>query len=122
GYEPNPLAQRLAHGHRNATVAIFSGVLDVGLATEKILLIQKALTRRSLEVPIYTCSEPAGDGGKSQLGQIRQLCRQRPRAIVCAAQMLDPAVFDELRAYQRSGGIVVSYDTPVPMECDQVIF
>src|SRR5207249_8901180 len=60
GYEPNPLAQRLAHGHRNTTVCLFSAALDVGLATEKILLIQKALCARGLEVPIHTCFEPAG--------------------------------------------------------------
>src|SRR5579862_4591770 len=74
GYEPNPLAQRLARGHRNATVAIFSGLLDVGLTTEKILLIQKALSEHSLEVPIYTCLEPTGmseaGAGKSQAAQI----------------------------------------------------
>ena len=122
GYEPNPLAQRLAHGHRNATVGIFSGVLDVGLGTEKILLIQKALSARSLEVPIYTCPEPVGDEGKSQVAQLRQLCRQRPRAILCTTQMLEPGVFRELQAYQREGGIVVSFDLPVPLECDQVLF
>jgi LacI family transcriptional regulator len=122
GYEPNPLAQRLAHGHRNATVALFSGLLDVGLATQKILLIQKALSERSLEVPIYSSCEPVGDGGRSRAAQVRQLCRQRPRAVVCAAQMLDPAVFHELHAYQRGGGAVVSYDIPVPLECDQVVF
>jgi LacI family transcriptional regulator len=122
GYEPNPLAQRLARGHRNATVAIFSGALDVGLATEKILLIQQALSRRSLEVPIYTCLEPVGSEGKSQAMQLRQLCRQRPRAIICSAQMLDSSVFSELQAYQRAGGSVVSFDSPVPIECDQVLF
>ena len=54
GYEPNPLAQRLANGVSNSLICLFSGVLDVGLATEKILLIQKELTERGLEVPIYT--------------------------------------------------------------------
>ncbi len=122
GYEPNPLAQRLAHGHSNSLVCVFSGTLDVGLATEKILLIQRALDERSLEAPIYTRPEPAGDGGQSQAAQVKQLCRQRPRAILCAAQMVGPAVFRELEAYQRAGGIVVSYDIPVPLACDQVIF
>jgi DNA-binding LacI/PurR family transcriptional regulator len=122
GYEPNPLAQRLANGRSSATVCIFSGVLDVGLATEKLLLIQKELTARSLEVPIYTCPEPTKDEGQSQATQIKQLCRQRPRAIICASQMVNPAVFRELEAYQREGGIVVSYDTIVPLECDRVIF
>jgi LacI family transcriptional regulator len=134
GYEPNILAQRLAHGQGTTMVCIFSGVLDVGLATEKILLIQKALAARSLEVPIYTCCDPVSaagavevvpggeDDGESQAAQVRQLCRQRPRAVVCAAQRVHPAVFRELEAYRRGGGIVVAYDTPVPLECDQVVF
>lgn len=116
------VAQRLANGHQNHLVCLFSGVLDVGLATEKILLIQKELTTHALEVPIYTCPGQAGDDGETQTTQIKQLCRQRPRAIVCAAPMVHPAVFRELEAYQRTGGIVVSYDVPVPLACDQVIF
>ena len=73
-------------------------------------------------MPIYACPERAGDSGQSQAAQIKHLCRQRPRAIVCAAQMIAPDVFRELEAYQRAGGIVVSYDSPVPLACDQVIF
>lgn len=122
GYEPNPLAQRLAHGHSNPAVCLFSGTLDVGLATEKILLIQRELSARSLEAPIYTCGEAAGAGGLSQATQIAQICRQRPRAILCAAQMLSPVVLGELEAYQKRGGIVVAYDIPVPLACDQVVF
>lgn len=129
GYEPNPIAQRLASGNGASMVCIFSGVLDVGLATEKILLIQKALAARSLEVPIYTCYDPVSTGNKNDLGdgrsqaaQVRQLCRQRPRAIICAAQRVHTSVLAELEAYQSKGGIVVSYDTPIPLECDRVIF
>ncbi len=122
GYAPNPLAQRLANGAHNPTVCIVSGTLDVGLATEKILLIQHALSAEALEAPIYTCSEGAGQADRSQAAQIRQICRQRPRAVICAAQMIGPAVFPELEAYQRAGGVVVSYDVSVPLECDQVVF
>jgi DNA-binding LacI/PurR family transcriptional regulator len=129
GYEPNPIAQRLASGNGASMVCIFSGVLDVGLATEKILLIQKALAARSLEVPIYTCYDPVSAGNKNDLGdgrsqaaQVRQLCRQRPRAVICAAQRVHPAVLTELETYQSNGGIVVAYDTPVSLACDRVIF
>ena len=123
GYEPNLLAQRLAYGQGTTMVCIFSGVLDVGLATEKILLVQKALGSHALEVPIYTCYDTATGGvGEAQATQVRQLCRQRPRAIICAAQRVHPAVFRELGTYQQNGGIVVSYDAPVPLSCDQVIF
>ena len=122
GYEPNPLAQRLANGHRNPTVCIFSGVLDVGLSTEKILTIQKEMSARSFEAPIYTCPEPAGGADTSQADLLKNLCRQRPQAIICAAAMLDPDVFGELETYINSGGIVVSYDVPTPLPCDQVVF
>jgi DNA-binding LacI/PurR family transcriptional regulator len=122
GYEPNPVAQRLANGYRNPTVYIFSGSLDLGLTTQKIRLIQQNLTSRSLEVPLYTCPTPTGDSALAQVAQIRQLCRQRPRAIICAVPMVAPETFRELEAYQREGGIVVSYDTPIPLPCDQVIF
>lgn len=122
GYHPNPIAQRLANGHRNPTVFIFTPILDQGLATQKIRLIQQELTLRGMEVPIYACPDPEPDAGKWQAAQMRQLSRQRPRAIVCATQLLSPDVFPELEAYQRSGGLVVSYDMPCPLACDQVIF
>jgi DNA-binding LacI/PurR family transcriptional regulator len=123
GYEPDPVAQRLASGYRNPTVYILGAALDLGLATQKIRLIQHSLAEQGLEVPIYTCPEPTGgEGARSQAAQARQVCRQRPRAVVCAAQNLAPDVFAELDAYQRAGGTVVAYDTPVPLACDQVVF
>lgn len=122
GYEPNPLAQRLAKGHHNPTICIFSGVLDVGLSTEKVLRIQKEMSARSFEAPIYTCPEPSDGIDTSQATLLKNLCRQRPRAILCAASMLGPSAFVELEAYQKSGGLVISYDVPIPVSCDQVIF
>lgn len=124
GYEPNPVAQRLARGQSHSTVCLFSGSLDVGLTTEKILLIQRALTARGMEAPLYTCAADEGDeeSVQAQVAQVRQLCRQRPRSIICAAQRVHPAIFRELEAYQRSGGLIISYDTPTPLDCDQVIF
>jgi LacI family transcriptional regulator len=122
GYQPNPIAQRLANGHRNPTVYIFTAILDQGLATQKIRQIQRELTLQGLEVPIYACPDPEPDTAPWQAEQIRQLCRQRPRAIVCATQLVSPEVFPELEAYQRGGGIVVTYDMPSPLACDQVIF
>ena len=44
------------------------------------------------------------------------------RAIICSAQQVDPRVYEELSNYQRAGGMVVSYDSPIPLACDQVIF
>jgi len=121
GYEPNPLAQRLASGHRNQAVCIVTGILDMGLATEKILLIQRELVGHGLEIPIYTCPYGPADS-RTQADQVRQICRQRPRAVVCASQLIADNVFDELELYQAAGGVVISYDSVVPLACDQVIF
>jgi DNA-binding LacI/PurR family transcriptional regulator len=122
GYEPNPLAQRLANGASSSLVCLCSGGLDVGIGTEKILLIQKKLGQLALEVPIYTFADRAEQNVPSQAAQLRGLCRQQPRAIICASQALNPVVFSELERYGREGGIVVSYDSAIPLDCDQVIF
>ena len=122
GYEPNPVAQRLATGLNNDTVCLFSGGIDVGLVAAKLYLLQQELCARALDVPLYTGHEPSEGRGEAQAVRISQLCRQRPRAIVCATHRVHPAVFPELQGYQRAGGIVVSYDSPVPLACDQVIF
>jgi DNA-binding LacI/PurR family transcriptional regulator len=124
GYEPNVLAQRLARGTETATVQIFSGVLDVGLATEKILLIQQELSAHGFEVPLYTWHSHSAsqENSERQATQVRNLSRQRPRAIVCAVQRLPDAILQELDAYQARGGVVVSYDIQVPYEWDQIVF
>src|SRR5215204_5816604 len=46
GYQPNPVAQHLARGYRSDLVCLFTGVLDIGLTTAKILGIQQALSAR----------------------------------------------------------------------------
>lgn len=133
GYQPNPLAQRLATNAGNNLVCLCAGNLDVGITIEKILLIQKELTARGLEAPIYTlpapgenadssAHSPATSPATSQAAQVRYLCRQQPRAIVCSTQAFHPMVFPELAAYQNEGGIVVAYDVAIPLACDQVVF
>lgn len=121
-YQPNALAQRLARGVDHPTVGLICGVLDVGLATEKVLLIQKALTECGLEVPIYNYGDPSTRSRPGPSEQIQRLRRLRPQAIICAQSQLDSTVFEELESFQRVGGVVVSYDNPLPLACDQVIF
>ncbi|MBV9469852.1 MAG: LacI family DNA-binding transcriptional regulator [Abitibacteriaceae bacterium] len=122
GYEPDPLAQRLANRAKSKVVCLCTGAFDPGRATEKIALIQAALTGRGLEVPIYTPAKATQDQGASQAALLRQLRRQRPQAIICASFAFHAAAFRELEQYQHEGGIVVSYDIPVPLACDQVIY
>lgn len=122
GYAPNPVARRLATGGGSDQVCLFTGVLDLGLSTEKLLLIQQALSARGLEVPVHIGSEPRPGEAPVQASEVRQLCRQRPRAVVCASHRVEAAVFDELARYQEEGGVLVCYDNPVPLPCDQVLF
>lgn len=124
GYHPNPAAQRLAVGSKNSVVCLFSAGADVGQSAIKVLRIQEALASRGVEAPNYSMPKwaPARDLAEVQVAQIRQICRQRPRAVVCATSMVVPGVFAELETYQRAGGIVVSYDQPIPLDCDQVVY
>lgn len=125
GFEPDARAQSLRRRADSNVICLCSGVFDAGRANQKIALIQNALTSAGWEVPIYS---PSGKPitrefqGKPQAALIQQLRRQRPRAIICSAHSLQDTAFDELALYQRDGGLVVSYDEPVPLSCDQVVF
>jgi DNA-binding LacI/PurR family transcriptional regulator len=122
GYTPNPLAQRLAHGQSRTLVCLLTGALDTGVGTNKVLLIQKELGARSLDAPLYTHTGLTDEEGAATAAQVQHLCRQRPQAIVCAGSLYHPAVFAALDEYQSRGGILVGYDMPLPLSCDQVIF
>ena len=122
GYEPNPLAQRLARGHQNDLICLFTGDLDTGLTAAKVLAIRQRLNERGLDAPIYVCAGRAGVAESAQALEVRQLRKQRPRAIVCASHRLDNSVLRELAAYQQDGGTVVSYDSEIPLTCDRVLF
>lgn len=122
GYAPDPLAQRLASRAKTKVICLCSGALDPGRGTEKIALIQTALTNLGFEVPIHTPAKASDSDGSAQAALIQLLRRQRPQAIICSAHTMGPPAFKEMEAYQREGGIVVCYDVPVPVQCDQVVF
>jgi DNA-binding LacI/PurR family transcriptional regulator len=125
GYAPDPFAQRLASRSRHKIVYLCTGALDPGLGTEKTALLQSYLTGLGLDVPISTPAK-SHDGDQhsvqSQIELFRNLRRLRPQAIVCSVHTFHEDAFVELENYQREGGIVVSYDLPIPLACDQVIF
>lgn len=60
GYEANPHAQRLARGRCNKTVALFPALLDVGLHTRQLLMIQHLLSEQGYSVPIYARDASVG--------------------------------------------------------------
>lgn len=122
GYEPDPLAQRLANRGKSRVVCLCSGSLDSGRGTEKIAAIQTALTGLGLEVPFYTPARPGQNNDQAQIDLFRQLRRQRPQAIVCSVHAFHDDAFAELEQYQNEGGLVVAYDLPLPLNCDKIIF
>lgn len=125
GYAPDPFAQRLASRTHHKTVYVCSGTLDPGLGTEKVALLQTRLTGLGLDVPISTpARRTEGDqhSVESQIELFRNLRRLRPQAIVCSVFRFHEDAIAELEKYQKDGGIVVAYDLPIPLACDQVIF
>ncbi len=121
-FELNPHAQRLSRGQSQNLIGLFCPGEHRGASVEKNRLVQQLLDAHGLEVPLYTSAPVGGDGGKGQAEAVRRLRRLRPRAIVCFALLLMPPAIEELQTYQNEGGLLVLYDSPAPLDCDQVIF
>ncbi len=122
GYQPNLNAQRLAGGRCMNTIGLFSLGLDYGVTTEKIKLIQELLSEQGFHVPLYAYSNYSSVEVVKQAELMSVLRRQQPRAIVCATRGLEPDALLELERYHEEGGLVVCYDYPSELDCDQVIF
>ncbi len=125
GYTPDTRAQSLRRRADSNMICLCSGAFDPGRATQKTALIQNALMAAGWDVPIYSpSSQLVTRAGVSDPQSVlfQQLRRQRPRAIICSAHALKDSAFEELERYQQDGGLVITYDVPVPLACDQVIF
>lgn len=115
-YEPNPHAQRLVTGRFEKMIGLFTLSLDLNVGTRKLQYLQSTLSAAGYEVPIYA-SQTAG-----QVQLMKNLCLQRPRAIVCnTAGILDESI-ELLQRYKDEGGVVVGYDMEMDLDCDKVIF
>jgi LacI family transcriptional regulator len=121
-FQPNPAGQQLAIGHRSETVALFALTLDSGSATQKLQTLQNLLSERGFSTPLYVCGHPLQQGVVNQAELVRNLRLLRPRAIVCNDPGLEYSAIEELRRFIDEGGIVVSYDSTIALDCDQVIF
>lgn len=122
GYQPNLHAQRLAGGRCQNTIGLFSLGLDYGVTTQKIKIIQHLLSEQGFHVPLYAYGDYNAVEAVKQAELMSVLRRQQPRAIVCVTRGLEPDAARELKKYHQEGGIVVCYDYPVEMDCDQVVF
>lgn len=120
GYEFNPHAQSLSNG-RSSLVGLFSLSLDFGVGTQKLNLMQEMLMERGYNVPVYVYGQAVRDvvDHSTLLGE---LCRQKPRAIVCDYSRLPETALAKLRHYQQQGGVLVGYNYLREVGGDQVVF
>jgi DNA-binding LacI/PurR family transcriptional regulator len=122
GFEPNAMAQRLAHGGEDKSVALFALYLDLGVATRKLQLLQRALYERGYTAPIHAFGTDVGSKDVIQAELLRNLRRLRPRAIILYTMKLNDEAVDEARQYIQKGGHIITYDVPVDLDCDKVLF
>ena len=122
GYEPNLNAQRLVKGGLTNIVALLPTLLDVGIHTRQLLLIQNLLVAQGYKVPIHSRSIQSQDEDLTEL--INSVCQQEPRAIVTGLPY--PDISEKLSRYRNRGGIVVRYVTnsfiEIEEHTDAVIF
>jgi LacI family transcriptional regulator len=114
GYEANYYAQRIKAGCTN-TLACFADTIE-GVAGEKVTRIQNEFIRRGFSAPLHGLGHVTPE---ERVEAIKQLRRQRPRAIIVADKVLNEKAFDELRRFRDESGIVVCYDNPFPSDFEQ---
>ena len=122
GFEPNSHARRLQGKGLSQTIGLFTLDLDLSVGTGKIKRIRNLLARQGFEVTIHSCSYPERNHPGDTVREMKLLCQQRPRAIICNTTDLPVEVFEALQSYRAGGGVLVCYDRPVAIECDQVVF
>lgn len=121
-FELNPHAQRLANGHCLDTIGLIALWFDYGVASHKIRHIQSILNEQGFNVPLYGVGLKNRRDQDVQADAVAHVRRQKQRALVCAPAGFGAKALDELRRYQDEGGILVCYDHPVALDCDQVVF
>ena len=122
GYEPNRDAQRLAGGRDERTIAILPSGLDFDVTLRKVADVQQQLSKRGYSVPLHALGAFTEPGAREQASLVRELRHQKPRAIVCKFGALHPGAQEEVRRYHQEGGLVISFNDPADIECDQVLF
>ena len=122
GYEADYYAQALRKPN-NDLIGYFSPGLDLGISTMLVQAITQRLFALNLTVQVnaYGCRE--GGEFREQDVLLRNLRRQKPRAMICNNSNLQAKTTqDELRRYLAEGGMAVCYDMPLEVEADMVLF
>jgi DNA-binding LacI/PurR family transcriptional regulator len=117
GFQANPAAQRLATGRTDRLVPLFSLYLDLGSGTMKLQALQ-----RGYDAPLHAYGNFDPYHPVAQTSLVENLTRHRPPAIICHASGFEQGTLNELRRYQNEGGIVITYDQPVDLDCDKVLY
>ena len=120
GFQPNPHAKTLSMGRASNTIALCF-TLDLGVSARKLQVIQGLLMGQGYEIPAHALrSSTTSQIVRQTTDIVSTVCRQRPRAIISTE--LPAEALPALRHYQVQGGIVVCYDMPMSLDCDQVLF
>jgi DNA-binding LacI/PurR family transcriptional regulator len=122
GFEPNSNARRLRGKGVSHSVGLFTLDLDLSVGTRKIKVIRRLLMQQGYDVPIHSCNYQHEGDTQNTVREMRLLCQQRPRAIICNTTDLPAEVYSALEGYRAQGGVLVCYDRPVSVDCDQVVF
>lgn len=122
GYEPNLNAQRLAGGRDERTIALLLPKLYFDVTLRKAVILQKLLSQRGYSVPLHASGALTLTDNEELRIVARELRRQKPRAIVCRFGALSQGAQGEVRRYQQEGGLVISFNDPADLECDEVLF
>ena len=122
GFEPNANARRLQGKGLSQTVGLFTLDLDLSVGISKIKRIRNLLACQGFEVTIHSCNYPERNNPSDTMREMKLLCQQRPRAIICNTTDLPVQVFEALQSYRAQGGVLVCYDRPVNAKCDQIVF
>ena len=120
-YKANPDALRLK-GQRPLAVGVFALWFDMGMGANKLRLVQNLLKERGYEAPLYGVGLSEIHDSRSQTEAVAALCREKPRVLVATMNSLQAGAVAELQRYQEEGGVLVTYDLPNSLACDQVVF
>ena len=114
GYEANYYAQRIKSGCVK-TLACFTDTIT-GVAGEKVTLLQQEFIRKGFSAPLHGLGHISSE---EFIEAVKQVRRQRPRAILFAGSPHKKAL-DELRRFRDESGIVVCFDNPFPDDFEWV--
>ncbi len=119
----NAHAQRLSDGGGQRDICLYSVNMSLGVDMLKFNCIRQKLQARGYHVSFHcdtsSINETQADFQHPTLALLR---RQRPAVIICETTELQPQALRELRTFQDEGGVVISCDSSMSLDCDQVVF